>query len=328
MALHIAYPFVIYIVMPVIVLMAYWRWYYYKKPTYTYSSVDLLEKSGTRVISWYYPLLWLLRLVGLTSLCVALMRPQVPDENSKVPVEGVPMILVIDASDSMGCYDDLYDQRTRFEVARSQAQAFIEKRVHDPIGLVFFACNAISAAPLTLDKQVLAQILQDTHLGTINSHDTRLGKAIVTAAHKLKDAPGQQRVMIILTDGQPSSQDIPIDTALAIAKKWGIKIYAIGIGSKEGGFIRDPLFGLCRTQSTLNEELLHYIAQETGGAFFLAQKPKDIERIYSDIDALERSEYKMPLFSRYFEYFMPCLYIAGLCVATEIGITSLWWLGL
>lgn len=319
-----AYPYFFYGSLAMLLLVSYWRWYYYKRPLYTYSSWLPLKqlKVSDR---WYKWVPFVLRLLALISLCLAIARPQVPDERTKIPIEGIDIVLVMDVSGSMQLFDDIKDPRSRIEVAKAEALKFIQKRQNDPIGLVLFGGIALSRCPLTVDKAMLQQIINETQLGIINPEGTVLSKGILTAANRLKNSHAKSKIMIVLTDGEPSADDIDPQVSIDLAKKLGIKIYTIGIGSSKGGFFNHPFFGLVSSRSPLNVNLLKRYAQETGGQFFLAESPADVERIYNTIDQLEKTEYEAPIFARYFEYFVYFLWLALFLLIVEIIGSYMWW---
>ncbi len=135
--------------------------------------------------------------------------------------------------------------------------------------------------------------------------------------------------MIVLTDGIPSEGDSSPDLSIELAKKLGIKIYTVGIGSENGGYYYHPFYGVQRNREGIfNEALLAKFARETGGQFFQAQNPEDMEEIYTKIDALERTDYETPVFARYYEYFMPFLWFAFLVLLGELLLSSFLWVTL
>ncbi|MBA2307044.1 VWA domain-containing protein [Candidatus Dependentiae bacterium] len=323
----IMHPYFLFIGVPLLALVAYWRWNYYKEPVYRFSSLALL-RSDQVTKPWRKRIRFLLRLASLLALLGALARFTRPDERTKIPVKGVDIMLVLDTSGSMSIFDDLYDQRTRIDVARTEALKFIDKRHNDPIGLVIFSGVAVTRCPLTLDKAVLKQILKDTSIQTLKADGTVLSRAILIAANRLKKSSAKSKIMIVLTDGEPSAGDSNPDLSIELARKLGIKIYTIGIGSEKGGYINHPFYGLVNAQGHFNEALLVKFARETGGQFFQAQNPEDMEDIYKRIDALEKTDYETPLFARYFEYFMPFLWLALLILMGELILTCFVWVTL
>lgn len=307
--------------------IAYLRFYWYKPIKLRYSLVAALKNSGryqAGVLSTLVP--WVLRLGTLLFLALLIARPQLVDVQSKIRAEGIDIMLVLDASGSMQCFDDIHDQRPRFDVAKKEAIRFIEKRENDPIGLVIFGKDAISRCPLTLDKTMLKTILNDLKVGDIDPDGTVLSMAISMAAKRLKDSKAKSKIMIVLTDGEPTAQlDIEPRIAVTMAKKLGIKIYTIGVGDEHGGLWKDPLFGVRSMGFSLNIKLLQAIAKETGGQFFLAKKPHDVQRIYDIINTLEKTEYEMPIFTHYTDMVVPWLLIIMAFFCAELIATSFIW---
>src|SRR5205085_5394070 len=121
---------------------------------------------------------------------------------------------------------------------------------------------------------------------------TAIGTAVATAANRLRDAPGRSRVMILLTDGVNNRGSIDPRTAAQAASAFGIKIYAIGVGTE--GLAPVPvgrgLFGLRYENQPvrIDEALLQEMARSTGGRYFRARDAAALQRIYEQIDALER----------------------------------------
>jgi Ca-activated chloride channel family protein len=278
--------------------------------------------------SWREYVLYALRFLVLAALCLAVARLREPDERSKVPVQGIDIMLVFDASGSMQLIDDRAIGRSRIDSAREEARTFIKKRIHDPMGLVIFSGVAVTRCPLTLDKHMLDEIVAQTGVDTIPVEGTVISEAIIVAANRLKKSKAASRIMIVLTDGAPSPHDKSPQVAAELAKKLGIKIYTIGVGSPEGGWYFNNFFGWQQHRTQYNEKLLHYFAQETGGSSFVAHNPEELERIYTTIDQLERSEHEMPQYAHYVEYFIYFLWIAAVLLVLELLLSTLLWVRL
>ncbi len=265
-----------------------------------------------------------LRIFAVINLLLATARPQYVDEDSRLPVEGRDIMLVLDVSGSMQVFDDQKDRITRFDAAKREVLNFIERRVDDQLGLVFFAATAFSRCPLTHDKTLLKSLVSDLQLGMINPDGTVLSAALAVAVNRLRSSKAHTKIIIVLTDGAPSEYDIAPDEVISLAKQSGVKIYTIGVGSEEGGFAQVPFYGLVRCQTPLNVALLERFAHETGGAFFRAERPEEITRVYQTIDALEKSEYDVPRYTRQIELFPLFAWFAFLAVLSEILIRA-WW---
>lgn len=326
-AFQLQYPYLFYCGIVLIALAAFYRLKFRRPLRYRFALVQRLQLGQTgRSASG--PTLFILRSCALALLVLLVARPQVVDTDSTVHVEGIDIILALDFSNSMQLFDDLNDRRSRIDVAKSEAIKFLEKRDNDQIGIVIFGQDAVSRCPLTLDKLLLKKIITELKLGVINPDGTVLGKGIVTALNRLKTSKAQTKIIILLTDGDPTPElDIPIPDALAVAKQLGVKIYTIGIGGEHGGLFEDPIFGVRSIGFRMNKQLLDVIARETGGMSFEAKNPQDLERIYSTIDTLEKSEYETTIYKNVYDMFMPFLLVAiGLLLAELIASTIVWFI--
>ena len=250
---------------------------------------------------------------------LATARPQTPDERSKIDIEGISIMLVIDASGSMDSFDDLNNQKTRLSIAKEEAIKFINRRPNDQIGLVIFGADAASRCPLTADKKIIADSICNTKIGILNPDGTVLARAIAMGVNRLRTSPLASKIMVILTDGEPTpGKDIDPSIPLELAKKTNVKLYTIGIGSEQGGYLKHPFYGLIQIPTPLNKELLERFARETGGKFYSASKQEELEKIYCEIDSLEKSEHQAPTYAIYYEYYAIPLLGAFILLLLEI----------
>jgi Ca-activated chloride channel family protein len=320
-----AYPWILIIGIIFIIIVALMRWYGHRPTMYRYSLVDSLKKSGYSLVFWRPFLLNMLRTIVLFSLILLAARPQLVDIQSKMPVHGIDIMLVLDASASMQCFDDVQDQRPRFEVAKTEAIKFIERQENNQVGLVVFGRDAVSRCPLTLDKKILTDLITNLELGAVNPQGTVLGVAIAMAARRLQQSKSKTKIMIVLTDGEPTPElDLDPQKAIEMAKKFGIKVYTIGIGDEHGGLFRDPLFGIRAMGFRLNTQLLRSIADQTGGRYFEARKPHELHHIYATIDLLEKSEHEATIFSTYYELLFPFCVAAACAILLELLAALMW----
>ncbi len=326
--LGFAHPLILYTVIPCVLVLAFVRWKFYKGVRYRYTLTSTLHAQGITKRNYYKPTLFLLRLITLLLLVVLLAKPRFIDPRSHAKVEGIDIVLVLDVSGSMSYPHHGDDNRSRLDVAKQEAIHFVDKRVHDAIGLVIFGNQALSRCPLTVDKQMLKEAIGELQIGVIDHNGTVLAQSIITAANRLKLSTAKSKVMILLTDGAPSENDVDPKVAIEVAKKLGLKIYTVGIGDQQPVYINHPFYGKVQISSSLNKPLLTQIADETGGTFFEAKNASDMRRIYETIDTLEKTQIEAPLFSNYYEWFMPLLVLAIVCIGVEIMLISLIWFGI
>jgi Ca-activated chloride channel family protein len=318
-----------------------------------------LEDLKSCLISWrlrFRPALTVIRLVCLTLLIVALARPRKGTVLSEISTEGVAIEVVADRSGSMETEMDYYGEKlNRLEVVKKVLSDFIsgdEKelagRSSDLIGLVTFARYADTKCPLVHSHNVLLEFLKKTEIVRLRSEDgTAIGDAIALAAARLQKAEEeiQQRktrlglggekpadsdeesgfkikskVIVLLTDGRNNmGQYTPLQAA-ELAKKWGIKIYTIGIGSAQAYTTIQTMMGPFKmpTHQDLDEGLLKTIAEKTGGFSGRASDAKALHRIVEKIDQLEKTEVKSIQYTKFSEHFGPLALAALALLALEM----------
>ena len=281
-------------------------WWYYKKQDEYIAEVRLSSTQGIAVAqSWKVkarPILQVLQLLAITALIVALARPQVVLKKENVNAEGIDIMLALDVSVSMLAKDFEPD---RLEASKAVAAQFVEQRKHDRIGLVVFAGESFTQCPLTTDHNILRSFLTTLECGLIES-GTAIGMGLANASKRLKDSDAKSKVIILLTDGENNAGYASPMQATDAAKKLGIKVYTIGVGTKgqaqvpvaqrpNGSFI----YGW--QQVRIDEKLLQQIAKETGGEYFRAQDMDQLKAIYGKIDLLERTKIETTTIRNYQE---------------------------
>lgn len=230
-----------------------------------------------RVLLW---LIWAL-------LVVALARPQWTDEPIELPNSGRDLMLALDLSGSMQIEDMRIGNTllSRIEVVKSIAADFTRRRAGDRVGLILFGTRAYVQAPLTFDTRTVTRFIREAQLG-FAGEDTAIGDALGLAIKRLRDRPAESRVLILLTDGQDTASTVNPMEAAALAAELGVRVYTIGISRQGGG----------RSQGDVDEALLAAIAQGTGGRYFRARNPAELQAIYALLDELEPIEQAKTLF--------------------------------
>ncbi len=296
----------------------------YRKPVRYKHSLGSIFKTRKQVTKHpYQKIFFVVRLFVLSVLALLIAKPQLVDSRSNIIIEGIDIIVVLDVSGSMQ-FQDRDDERARFDIAKEEATRFINKRTNDAIGLVLFGKDAISRSPLTMDKKILTQMIGRLRIGDIDPDGTMLATAMVTGINRLKSSKAKSKIMILLTDGEPSDGDMDPGAACAIAKKFRIKVYTVGIGSEEQQQFMHPFYGMM-IKPQVNTALLKKIAQETGGKFFMAHNAKDMRTIYETIDRLETTKHEAPLYSRYFDIYTPFVLGVLMLVCIQLLLSTFIW---
>jgi Ca-activated chloride channel homolog len=294
------------------------------RPAIRFSDLASVKKMPPSVFVRARHILLVLRLLGFGLLVVAAARPQKGHTDEEVSTEGVDIILVLDISESMRALD--FKPDNRLTVAKKTIREFVNKRSSDRIGLVVFGARSFTKCPLTLDYNVLDQLIDDVDF-TEFSVKTAIGTAIATAANRLKDSPAKSKVIILLTDGSNNAGDIPPLTAAKAAAQLGMKIYTIGVGKKgkvpmpvtvQNPFTQETRQEVRMMESDLDEKTLRAIADSTGGTYFRAESAEKLSEIYSQIDKMEKTEIKTTIYTSFEEKFYPWLWAGFILLMLEM----------
>lgn len=255
-------------------------------PFAAFSTVVRARPRASRVRRWMVRL----RLLALAGCVLALAHPYARGGARTERHEGIDIMLAFDISSSMLAED--FQPQNRLEVARAQVKEFVRMRESDRIGLVSFAGEALTQVPLTVDHPVVIDAIDNLQPGQLDD-GTAIGTAIATAANRLRSTPGSSKVLVLLTDGVNNRGQVDPRTAARAAAAFGIRVYAIGVGTD--GMAPVPVgrgvFGLrYETQRVeIDEALLTEVARATGGRYFRARDAAGLERITREIDRLERT---------------------------------------
>lgn len=262
---------------------------------------------------------FLLRLILMSLVVCILARPQSRHSWSNTDVEGIDIMLAVDVSTSMLAQDF---KPNRVEALKEIAPRFIEKRPNDNMGLTMFAGEAYTQCPLTTDHTVLMNLYNsvDCNMAArgIIDDGTAIGDGIMNAILRLKESQAKSKVIILLTDGVNNSGNISPQTAAEIAKKYGIRIYTIGIGRNGMAPYPLPTGGTAMLPVEIDEQTMTKISTETGGQYFRAQKNAELDAIYQDIDKMERTKFNVKQFSRRGELYQPFAIAAFVVLLLEI----------
>ena len=309
-----AYPLVL-LALAVLPLL-WWLWRSpRRRPVLRYSSLESLRLAVSPWRRRARGVLPVLRTLALLCLVVAAARPQTADESSRIFAEGIAIEMVVDTSGSMRD-TDLSTGRTpetRLDVVKDVFRKFVAGvgdlpgRPNDLIGIIRFARYADSICPLTLDHANVLEVLKTVEIVRRQDEDgTAIGDALGLAVARLASlkrtaGSGEQmkiksRIVILLTDGENNAGTITPRTAGELAAAEGVKVYSILAGTGQRlGFARVPV----------DDRDLRYIAEKSGGRFFQATDGAALEKIYGEIDQLERTRVEERRFVRWQEIGAP-----------------------
>ena len=260
---------------------------------------------------------WILWLVWML-LITATARPQWIGERIELPNTGRDLMLGLDLSGSMQIEDMQVGSRLvpRITAVKAIAADFTQRRQGDRVGLILFGTRAYLQAPLTFDLSTVTRFIDEAQLG-FAGEDTAIGDALGLAIKRLRERPASSRIFILLTDGQDTASTVDPMEAAALAAQLDVKIYTIGISRNLGRTVNG--------RSEVDEAMLNAVAEATGGRYFRATSPAELEAVYALLDELEPVEQEASTFrpKRALSW-LPLL--AALALATLLAVLRSHWL--
>ncbi len=211
------------------------------------------------------------------ALLVALARPTWMDQPISRELPMRDLLVELDLSGSMDT-QDFVDQSgvgsDRLTAAKQVLDQFLSRRQGDRVGLIFFGSAAFVQAPFTEDLDVVRELLGEAQVRMLGPR-TMLGDAIGVAIQLFERSKVEERVLIVLTDGNDTGSMVPPLRAAEIAQDNGVTIYTVAMGDPEAA-----------GEQALDEVTLMAVADATGGQYFHATDREDLERIYQTLDQL------------------------------------------
>lgn len=246
----------------------------------------------------------LLAIAWLT-LIFALMRPELIQDIAYANNSGYDLMLAVDLSRSMETADFKEHNKpiSRIAATKKVVANFVQQRSGDRIGLIVFGAQAVMAIPLTLDSKTVVKMLNNLMVG-MAGESTAIGDAIGIGVKNLRKRPQASRVLILLTDGEDNTSNIPPLQAAKIAADNKVKIYIIGVGNK------------------LDEKSLSKITDMTGGTYSNVATVDALQAVYSEIDKLESSDAKQQAFLIKHPLYQYSLFITLLSLGLFVLLSS------
>ncbi|MCH7403625.1 vWA domain-containing protein [Belliella kenyensis] len=253
-------------------------------------------------------------------IVVAIARPQKSNERVEQYTEGIDIMMVMDISESM----DLQDFKpNRLEAAKETAIEFINGRFGDRIGMVIFSGEAYSLAPLTTDYALLTDLIKDISFNMMDAKGTAIGSALAAGTNRMREAESKSKVMILLSDGENNAGNVDPIFAAELAAAFDIKIYSIAVGKDGMVPYGVDFFGRPQMiESYLDETTLREIAKIGGGKFYRASDDDALERIFDEIDTLEKAEIIESRYKETNDYYRVYLFWGILFLLLWLGFKS------
>ena len=282
-------------------------------------------------------------LAGLALLTIAAARPRSSLARERKSIDAIAIAMTVDVSGSMDALDltpkgeRFSRETTRLAVVKKLFAEFVAKRPDDLIGLVTFGGYASTRSPLTADHEALLNVLKGVEIPAIavdaqgqaiarDEQMTAIGDGLATALARLKDAKPKTKIVILLSDGVSNAGAVEPDEAAAAAAKMGVKVYAIGVGTRAR---RTPIFGrdffgrttIQYADMTFDEKQLRSIAKRTGGMYFPVNDRDSLEKALEEIDQLETTKLDADIYNRWNEHFAIFLLVGAVCVLLAVSLS-------
>jgi Ca-activated chloride channel family protein len=238
-----------------------------------------------------------LLILSLCAAIIAMARPVLRNEFHNRTASGIDIMIAFDVSLSMEIDDFVLNNKRiqRIDAAKLVVDDFIKQRPDDRIGMVAFAGRPRGSSPLTLEHKWLRNTLLDLKLndrfdqGSVKEPGTAIGSAIAAAASRLDARDAKSKIIVLITDGANNSGKISPLEAAEQAKKLGIKIYTIAIGTEKG---RVDQTIMAHPYQEFDIPTLKKIAETTGAEHFWAKDLSTLKDTFASINQLEKTEAK------------------------------------
>ena len=266
-----------------------------------------------------------LRLLGAMLLVAALARPQTPQHVEDIRIKSRNLVIALDISSSMKAGD--FQPGNRLQVAKRVLADFVRRRDGDLMGLVIFSGRAFLQAPLTPDTELLDRLVEQVDIGQLPD-GTAIGTALTLAVGQLKDLPPEASAVVLVTDGANNTGTPTPYVAAEAARALGIRIHAIGLSTSDTtGFDTDGFVwreGRRADRLTRADEVvMQRLTSRTGGKYYRATDPEALEKVFGEIEQLERNDVRIGETRDYRELFpfllVPALMLLGAELALGLG---------
>lgn len=238
-------------------------------------------------------------------LIIMLARPQMGTKINQEQRQGIEVIIALDISNSMKAEDVA---PSRLDKSKMLIENLVDNFTNDKIGLIVFAGDAFVQLPITSDYVSAKMFLQNITPELIAAQGTNLAEAIDLSSHSFTKQEKVGRAIIVITDGE--DHEGGVEKAAKAAKKNGIRIFVLGVGSAKGAPIPDGNGGYMKDKtgqevmSALNEDMCKQIAAAGGGAYIHVDNNNIAQRqLNNEIAKLQKGDIMNVVYSEYDEQF-------------------------
>jgi len=298
-----------FIIMPVMLMVFLWTFFWKKRIQKSFGSAVVLKRLSPDLSFFKSSLKFIILCLAVGFLVIGLINPKIGTKLETIKREGVDIVFAIDVSKSMLAEDVAPN---RLEKSKQLVTQIINNLASDRVGIIAYAGKAFPQLPITTDYASAKMFLQSMNTDMLSSQGTAINEAIELSRNYFDDEEQTNRVLIIISDGEDHN-DLSVEVAEAASEE-GIKIYTIGVGSEKGGPIPLKRNGVVMSYkkdqnnetiiTKLNEETLRLIANEAKGGYINGSQTADVvEQIRAVLSAMDKKEFEAKEFAEYKDQF-------------------------
>lgn len=251
--------------LPILVLVFLWIQVWKRKKQREFGDINLVNKLSPDKSSFKPGLKFGITLLAIAMLILALANPKMGTKKEKVKLEGIDIVFAIDVSKSMLAEDIAPN---RLEKGKQIVSQIVNNLNNDRIGIIAYSGSAFPVLPMTTDYNVAKMFLQTMNPTMISSQGSNLDEAILLTENYFEGSGNVSKLLIMVTDGEDHSE--AAEAAAKQARKRGIKIITIGVGTTIGGPI--PIKNNGVTES-------YHIDRSTGEKVITKLRPESLQAI-------------------------------------------------
>ncbi|MFK6999396.1 VWA domain-containing protein [Flavobacterium oreochromis] len=303
----------LFLLLPILVGFFFWNQFWKRKKQQEFGDLELLKKLSPEKSTFKPILKFGILLFASVMLILGLVNPKIGTKVEKVKREGIDIVFAIDISKSMLCEDIA---PSRLEKSKQLVSQIINGLGNDRIGIIAYSGSAFPVLPITTDYNAAKMFLQGMNPGMISSQGSNLDEAIQLTEKYFEGSGNTSKLLVMVTDGEDHSEKA--QEAAAQARKRGIKIITIGVGTPNGGPIpirngnsieyhKDKETGQTVT-TKLRPEALEAIAKAANGGYINGANTKQVvDFMRKSLNNIQKTQFEateMANFQSQFQWFL------------------------
>ncbi len=301
------------IILPILVSIFLYNQYWKKKKQQEFGDLNLIKKLSPEKSVFKPVLKFVVICLAILALIIGLVNPKIGTKAENVKREGIDIVFAIDVSKSMLCEDVAPN---RLEKTKQLVSQIMSKLGDDRVGIIAYAGSAYPVLPITTDFNSARMMLQSMNTDMLSSVGTSLVEAINLSAQYFEKDNKTSKLMIMITDGEDHTEGS--EQAADEAKKLGLKIITIGVGTENGGPIPLKENGVLKgykndkdgnqVVTKMNSDILKKIAKSTNGGYISGNNTKDVvDFVNNELNTIQKTEFESTQMTNYqaqFQWFL------------------------